>query len=125
MGLFNSPWGRYITHIWGGLGPFESDRERTFELLSHELESVYRVYNVTTIVAQLLTSRSPFGGRHRSSLRMVQRRVQCALQYKPVPPVSPSDGSETRNPIRGRIRAAGHDRRLAASGDVPAMSLAS
>ena len=95
MGWINSPWGRYVCHVWGGRGP-HSERSRTFDLLDHELESVYRVYNVSAAVGELLapqlhgTSRGAHdSSRHSRGARIgvVHRQLHCrgALQTAPPP----------------------------------------
>jgi hypothetical protein len=77
MTLFNSPWGRYVTHAWGGRG----GREK-FAAMDHELRTVYRIFNLSSFVRDNLdNSPSPHGQKHRSKgSRFVERemRSECA-----------------------------------------------
>ena len=51
MKLVNSPWGRHVTHAWGGVGGGESVRAWTFD---HELRSSHGVFNLTHAAHALL-----------------------------------------------------------------------
>ena len=67
MTLFNSPWGRYVTHRWSGRGG-----ESVEWAMDHELRSVYRVFNLSAFVQSTLLSDPPHSEGH-----LLQKRHTC------------------------------------------------